>query len=47
MEGMLVKVSSAKDDTARLTIDVPRKNLTVDILEFVNKPIEVKIPDEQ
>lgn len=46
MEGKLVKVSSAKDEMVRLVIDVPRKNLTVDILEFIEKNLDVRILDE-
>lgn len=47
MDAVLIKVSSTKDDMVRLTIDMPRQNLTVDILEFIDQQIDIRIPDEK
>lgn len=51
MEGTLisVKVSSSekRGTTARLTIDIPLASLTVDINEFVDKTLIIRIPDEK
>lgn len=47
MEGVLQKMQSAKDETVRLTIDIPKKNVTVDFMDYIDKPINVTIPDEK
>lgn len=47
MDGILVKVQSAKDSTVRVTIDIPKDRVTVDLMDYVDKPIDVRIPDEE
>jgi|GEM_PF-6808960 len=47
MDGKLIKVASAKDEMVRLTIEMPRGSLTVDIMEFVDKTLDIRIPDER
>lgn len=47
MEGTLVKFSSGKDDLIRLTIDIPKDKLTVDIVEYKDKKLDVRVPDER
>lgn len=47
MDATLIKASSAKDDKIRLTFDVPRQSVTVDIFEYVDKIVDIKISDAQ
>ena len=47
LEGILLKMQSAKGENVRLTIDIPKKNVTVDLMDFIDKPINVTIPDEE
>jgi len=47
LEGILLKMQSAKGENVRLTVDIPKKNVTVDLMDFIDKPINVTIPDEK
>jgi len=47
MDAILTKVTSLKDNQIRLTIDMNRDDLTVDILDYVDKFLDVRIPDEK
>lgn len=45
MDAVLTKVQSAKDEMIQLTVVMPRKNATVDMLDYVDKVVEIRIPD--
>ena len=47
MDAVLVKAASAKDNLIRLTVDIPRDNLTVDIFDYIDKPVDIRIPNEK
>lgn len=47
MEGILVKMQSAKDGFVQLTIKISKDKVTVDFMDYVDKPINVTIPDEK
>lgn len=47
MDAILVKMQSAKGEMVRLTVDIPKKNVTVDLMDYIDKPINITIPDEK
>lgn len=46
MDAILVKVTSLKDNQIRLTVDMSRENLTVDPFDYIDKYIDIRVPDE-
>jgi hypothetical protein len=47
LDAILEKVQSAKGETIKLTVVMVKKNATVDLMDYVGKPINVTIPDEK
>jgi hypothetical protein len=46
MDAVLVKVTSLKDGFIRLTLDMAKDKMTVDPFDYIDKAVDLRIPDE-
>jgi hypothetical protein len=46
MDALLSKVSASKDDQVSVTLLMRRKDITVDLLDYVNKLVDMRIKDD-
>jgi len=46
MDAILTKVTSAKDDMVVITLRAYKDAITVDLFDYIDKPVDLRVKDE-